>query len=508
LSIPDPAQGPEPEAPPAPDARATRALRGVARVVLTTVVGGAVALLAGVVVPRVLGPDAYGQLTFLAATFSIAAPMAGLGTGTVIFRQFAPLYDAGKFEQAAGLYKAILTVRALAVPVFAIGACVFLALANPFSPMPLTLVLVGLLIVAGTLTESLFVLQAGAQRPGTWGLWPLFRSLRQICFVPAGFLLAGLPGAVGGLLVGELVIGAVGLRLARGIVSLRATTADFGLLGTHAGLAARAWANQMLMLLAGMLGPVLVGLGTGEARETGFYGLALTFTMLGFNTAQRGVMSLTPVLSVFHEQGNRSRATLWAGMAVRGAILASVLLWGVCLLWGRPLIVLVLGEAFAPIWPLLAVLLAVLPFRCYTSVVHQACVLHGRPDLSIVPSLIRLTVFVGPGIWAMGRWGGVGLAGAYVISFAVGNVVAYVVVWRVLGVRISAARSALLLLGALPFAGVWLATPHVSAIAGAPLAAAAAILLAHVTRAFRFGDWATLYRAARGTPPQAARDEP
>ncbi|GEM_PF-3450982 len=481
------------------DSRPSHAVRGAAKIAAASYLANLAGIASGIVVPRFLGKEAYGEYAFLAAAFSMAVGLSELGLGLVITRHFAPLYDSGEHEKATGLYKAIFISRFISGFIASVGCFIFLELSNPFqSPLAASIIILFLVLLLNV-TDSLFRLQLGAQRYGYWGLIFPMRSFTRLLLVVPGFLIAGIPGAVGGLLLGECFISMMGFRLSRSVIPHWKVKADFKTLLSHTSLAGLNYTNQLIGVLERYIGVMMVAFITFSADMTGYYYLAMRLVLLLFSAPMQSFNSLTPTLSILHEQRDTERLSAWIGLAARCGILAFIMIWGVFSLVGRSAISFVLGESFEPVYSLLFILLLSSPFQWLGTIFYQVCNVYRRPGLNIPAGVVRIIIFVLLGIWFLELWDVTGLAAAYSISFVLSCGVTYLLVWLILGMRISPMRFIILLLCALPYIGglLW-AEGLWERLAAALTASAIALAVAHITGALRINDLSNLYRSLKG----------
>jgi O-antigen/teichoic acid export membrane protein len=439
------------------DHLATHAARGAAKIAVATYLSNLAAVASGIIIPRFLGKDAYGEYAFLTASFLLAGMSSRLGLRLIITRQFAPLYNSRELDKAAGLYRAyFLTNLASGLIVSAI-CFFFLEFASPFKISSSAFILVSLLLFTWSLSESLFVLQLGVRHYGYWGLV---------------FLL---------------------------LLPAKQIRPDFRLLWSHARLAILAFVTQLADNLRRYLGVMLVAFVTLNTDLTGYYELSLRIAVLVSSSLLLTAGSLMPTLSILYEQKDESRLFDWIELATRGGLFILILIWGVFALVGRPLIVFLVGESFEPVYPLVFILLLSLPFRWIETMYDQSCNVNQRPELNIPSRIVWLTSFVALGIWGLDKWNLPGLAAAYCLSFIVSCGVSYLVAWRALRVRIVKMRSLTMLLCASPFVAAlfWSVGVYERTIA-ASISVLLGFLIAQLSSSLRVNEIATLFRIAKG----------
>ena len=478
---------------------ASTALRGATKIVIGSYIANLLTIAAGILIPRFLGKQAYGEYAFFSAAFSLATGISSLGLGLVITRYFAPLFESGEQEKAVGLYNAFFLCRVLSGLIISISSFIFLEFTNPFKSSFAALILMFFLVLIWNVSDTLFTLQLGAQRYGYWGLRLPLRPLARLSLVIPGFFVAGIPGAIGGLVFGEFLISLFGFHLRRQVLPRKIVKADFAALWAYRRLVGLNYVNQLLGIVGNYLGVMLVAFTTYSAETTGYYALATRLVMLLYSAPQQALGSMTPALAILHEQKEASRFSTWIDLGIRGGIFGFVIIWGVFGLAGKPVIALLLGESFKPVYIILLALLISLPFQWIGNAMFQVCIVHERPELNIPSGLIWLICFGIFGLWFLDLWGPTGLAAAYTIATIISVTAAYLIVRFYLHIRIALMRCAILLFCALPFvAAMMLGENILERIAGAFIGIAAAAIIAHVTGALRIDEIAAFYRRLKG----------
>jgi O-antigen/teichoic acid export membrane protein len=481
------------------DSLATHTARGAAKIAAASYLSNLAAVVSGIIIPRFLGKDAYGEYAFLTASFLLAGMSSRLGLRLIITRQFAPLYNSDKLEKAAGLYKAYFLTNLASGLIVSVICFFFLEFANPFQISSSAFLFVSLLLFTWSLSESLFVLQLGVRHYGYWGLVFLLRSLTRLLLVVPGYIIGGMPGAVGGLLLGEGLTALIGHRLSSGLLPTKKIRADFAMLWSHIRLAILAFANQIADNLRRYLGVMLVAFITFITDFTGYYELAMRITVLVSSALIQTAGSLMPTLSILHEQQDQVRLFTGIELAMRGGLFVLILAWGIFVLVGRPLIVFLVGESFAPVYPLIFILLLYLPFRWIETVYDQLCNVYQRPELSLPSRIVWLVSFVVLAFWGFKKWELSGIAVAYCAAFIVSSGLSYLVVWKTIRVRIAMKRSLTLFLSILPFVAALIWSDDLSErIVAVPIAIISASLIAHITGSLRANEIRTFYQAIRG----------
>jgi O-antigen/teichoic acid export membrane protein len=478
------------------------ALRNAAKLGASLIATWTVALAVRMLLPRALGPEAFGAVSFAEAVAATAFVLVGVGADTYI-RQQIPTRPAHASEFVGGV---LLLRLALGVAVLGGVALLLHSLASPPEVRRVVYLCCG-----GQLAASMNgSLAALLHARGTVDGLSFANVAGKVLW--AGGVLAGLASGHGLTAVGaaylasELAKLAALLRLARRHLglSLRADPAV-----TRAVLVASLpfYANAVATSAATRIDvPILAAL-VGDAREVGWYGAAWNLSSLALLVAPVIGWVIVPLLARARARSDEDLSRALA-RAVEAVLLLGIPASLFLALGADVWIAVMYGDAFAPAAPALRILAPVFVFT-YVASVSGACLnVLGRGWTTTLVSVVGLVVNPALNVWlvpAGARWlaggGGAG-AGAAVATMVSEGVVAALLT-GLLGARAFDRRTIDLCARTLLVCAAVVAIHGALAPLGAArLAADAAayVLLAAQLRAVRWQELADLARSAWRRP--------
>ncbi len=344
-----------------------------------------------VLVPPVLGADAYGAYAACLALFAILVEVTDLGT-MPLFGRVAP----GLPPDAVRLLARQVLWSRLAL-VAGPGGLLLALLWTPRPEDPLLFALVLAAVLVTPVQQVLFGrLYARGEIARVMARDPM-RSALSLALVLPGYYAFGLAGAVGALVAAQVTLALVAA------VWARPAAADLAPPGTLKGLRAAlsfGLASGLpvvfttVAIKAGT--PLLARLGRPSA-EVGTFDLATQGFALAFALAAYPFAALLPALGTSVDGGNGEAAAALLERVVARTAAAALAAIALLALTAGPLLHAIFGAGFAGLYPLLLVLLGL---GIFPALVGQAglsrAILDRRPSRAILPAglLVGVTVLV------------------------------------------------------------------------------------------------------------------
>ncbi|MGH2627428.1 MAG: hypothetical protein ACRDHY_12345 [Anaerolineales bacterium] len=377
-------------------------------------------------VPRTMGPQAYGQLalvTSLAVWFELAS---GLGIGQVIARE-TPSFRLR--QDAVGLqsfFGSLVTLRAASGMV---AALVYFALTRIWLR---EIDLIVLVAVAGTVVVqsvggTLYSFFLGLNQAARWGANDVLSRWVPILFLVSGYSLGGLPGACVGLLAGEIIVAAIALGWARSYLSWSGLRASWVGLGPHVRFALGFYTSTVILAFFQRSGEPMVRIFTGDYTQVGYFGLAYAAYSAAEAVIPQVTMAFAPFLTALQLQGDPERVARWAERLARWLGAVGIAAVAGAFLLGEDLVPAIFGEDFGPVAIYLVPLALTLLPQAIGAVARMLAVVYDRPGEVVRASVLRLAL-----LWAVGpilvtRLGG---AGAALAVFLAVTAYAVYLAWR------------------------------------------------------------------------------
>ncbi len=412
------------------------------------------ALAFAVVVPRLMGPEAYGAyalVTSLAAWFVL---LGGLGLTNVIGRYMPGLVGR---EEGSVLQRFAGNLVVLRILSGGLAAFLYLVVMRLlFTELDgLLLWLIALNVWVQGLSTLLFAVFLGLNRADLWGTGDTLRRWLTVLLLPFCVWLGGLRGAGAALIVTEVTVIATGVWL----MPLRLSWPDLrpepARLAPYLRFGLIFFGSQLLLAAFQAGGEVLVRAISGDYVEVAYFALANSVYQTAAASIPPLAWSFVPLLSSRLESGDTRTINLWVERFVTWLAVVGIVVTLGCLFLAEAVTPLVFGEAYSPVATNLvplSVAFVVLGLGTATSLL---ALVHGRPGEALVASTIRLVSF-----WALGvplvRWHGswgacLAVAGASIAHAAYAG-------WRMRAELGSAARRwvTAVVLGVVPVPLLWL----------------------------------------------------
>jgi O-antigen/teichoic acid export membrane protein len=387
--------------------RERAAIRNVSLLLVArgVVLAGGVASAA--LVPRTLGPAAYGRydlITMLTFWFTM---LGGLGLGQVVSRQAPEMEAAGATLRLRMLFGSALVVRAIGGVVVAL---LYFAVTRLWlrEIEPLVLILLAFAVVLRNPASLCYSLFLGQGRIGRWAVPEVIRQWGSVAFALPGFLLGGFRGAVCGYLVSEVVISVLGVLGARERLSLSALRLDFVAMAPFWRVGLAFYASEIMMSAIERSGAVLLRLVTHDYAQVGMFGVSYQIFMAAVLSTNQIASSFVPLITLLRTRGEDAEQKLWVERLIKWLTVTSVLGFLGSLILGRDLAPLVLGRAYAPVYPNLVVLSATLLLVPLAHVCSVLTLTHDRPSILFKSAALKLIAFWCLGLPLTMRWGSLG----------------------------------------------------------------------------------------------------
>lgn len=406
-------------------------------------------VLLATVVPRVLGPAAYGHFSVVLTVVMIGTTALALG-GTPLMSRFVPAAPAPErpaLARALGLRLAASRAVQLTLLVV-LGAVLTRVVPEAFPPLHTALALGAL--VANVI--AMLALQAGLGL-GRTAPWNARYPLQNAVLIGAVVVLHPLAGVTGALVavvlsaVCALVVGGVAVRGVLGADGPAPPLPDGALrFGREQGTG---WA---LLQCAQRGGVLAVALLAGSSRQTGFAALAIGVALPAvyavlrlFTVSLPGLVGQTDVPSEADsgeaDSGGvaaaEERLRRLAGI-VLGVLLPAAALTGVVLEAAVPL---VFGTRYAGATGAFVPALALVVLGPVSALLLQGAALRLRPGATLWSALAGAVAFVVAAAVAVPAWGATGGTTAALAGAAVTVLVAARMLPGVVGVRLGAATA-------------------------------------------------------------------
>jgi O-antigen/teichoic acid export membrane protein len=435
---------------------AARGLESVAKLTGGRFAAQLVMLVAAVVIPRLLGADAYGVYAAWMAVVAIGGGLATFGLPMVETRYLAPLWSLGNRPAALALGSTIWTIK-LALATFAGGGVALWLFISPRLEASTAVTLcVGLLAFALYAHEAAISLYLPFGRVGTLSLFVLLRACLMLPVVVLSFLVWELLGIAAGMAALYIVLWLLSWRVLTGIAPLTPRGFHWAALRPYLAFSLAAFAANVAWRVQGHFSIYALA-NWVTPQEAAYLALALqlyNFLQLLILSARR---ALTPILAEMETRGESHRVQIWGDLVMRwtaATVAVAALGWG---LIGGDVVRLVFSDSFAPVHPTAALILGcALLYGCAESC-NMLLYVQGRARHAAFTMMVY-AAFTIAGLLVALRGPATGSAErtalAYVIAALVYFTVSYGVLFWASKIRLPIGRSLLLALPAFASPGL------------------------------------------------------
>ena len=388
-----------------------RALRNAGLLMAQRVLDVAGVTLFAAVVPRLLGPAAFGRFALLTSVSMWFTLLSGLGAVSMLTRSVPRMVAAGDEEGLRRLATSMAVLRAIT------GAC---AAAGFFLIATLLLgepdVLAAAFVAGAVLCRSVgnlgFALLLGLNDAARWGLGDLVRRWMIVGLVPLGFVAAGLRGACLGLLGAEATVLACALWWARPYLRRNAVDLSRSHLSPFLRISSLFAVGNLLLTLTHRSGETLVRFATNRYEEVGFFGAAYAVYLTVAHVMGQLVSSLAPHLVGQFELGRADAIGAWLERLLKYLAAVAVLSVAGAAMLGRALVPMLMGGEYAPVATNVSVITLALLTVAIGSVARLQVLVLDRPKALIAAAALEFAAFWAIGFPLASRFGSLGASAA------------------------------------------------------------------------------------------------
>ena len=350
-------------------------------------IGGA---LWALLIPRWLGPDAYGQFA-LAMAISLLLWWVGDFGGLEVFGRHIPILQERDPEQARRLFGQAFILRL----VVAISLTPLMLVVGPMIAPWLRgwpAALVGVSAGIHILSLTSFHLLYARKEMGKWAVETSWRLVTQLPLM----LLVGAYGLTAQMAVytlNELLYLILALWWTRRWFTRDALRPRPGLLRPYLRMGMGFWVTNIGLVILFRTGTILVQIFTGDSAQVSYFDLALVVFFLVYTIIDQLIRAFLPTVSEFHDEGQRERVGAWLEIVSRwGAALAmlAVIIVQYTADWIMPFI---LGSDYVEAALVLRVMLLSLPALALVGVGAVATAVRQSARAKLIALAIGIAVF-------------------------------------------------------------------------------------------------------------------
>ena len=353
-------------------------------------------LLFAVLIPRLMGPETYGQYALVTSLSIWFVLFSGLGFTPLIGRYVPQFAHQGDRQALKAFFGNLLTVR-LASGALAAGLYLLLTFLWLRDLDPVVLAVAAGTVFLRAVATLFFTLFLGLNQAARWGMGEIVRRWVSLAFLFPGFYLGGLRGAVLGLLLTEAIVLTVGVWWARPHLSWPGLRLDVRRMLPFLQFGLIFFASDLLLSGFRRSGEALVRGISGDYAQVGYFGLAYNVYLTAGLAIPQLTLAFAPLLTTLLAQEQAAALKEWVERLLKWLAIGGVLGVFGALFLADDLVPLVLGADYEPVAAnLLPLALTLLPLAL-SSVARLLALVYDRPGAALAAAGVRLVAF-----WVLG----------------------------------------------------------------------------------------------------------
>jgi O-antigen/teichoic acid export membrane protein len=406
-----------PRSEPTPEARTTT--QNISLVALLRALQYPFLLLSAMLVPRFMGPDAYGQFALLLSLLIIASSFVDLGIGDICGRFVPEMHVQGDEQRIKALGSNLLGLK-IALDTLAVllllGLMVLLyGDRYPFSYF----MVIGAILFVVDLGAVPYYIVFGLNQLGKYALREPLKRLLSPGLTLVSFYYFGLFGALASTLLVEIGLALTYFWWSKPHLERPRLRIDFGFLAPYLRYGSVFYISWILLALFQKLGNPLIQSATGSHAEVAAFDIANQMFWTAFAFIQGILGAFVPIFTRLLLTGRESKIAVWSSIAVKYmTILCLVPVWG--FLWLAPDIVpMVLGPGYTGVIPNATVLLPAIVLVTFAQMGVVFSAVYKRPGNVLRALCLTLVAFLATAIPLTLSFGSFGCAIATLLATGV-----------------------------------------------------------------------------------------
>jgi O-antigen/teichoic acid export membrane protein len=329
-----------------------------------------------ILVPRMMGPEVYGQFALLISIATILASLVNLGIGDTCGRYVPELQARGgnravvTFASNFLAFKSLVTIVALGL----ITPGLYWMYGNGASPV--MFVIVALMVLVVDWESVVYSLLFGQNRLMRFSVREPLRRVVSLALILTLFPQFGLMGALFSTLMAELAMLVLGGYWTRKSFTLRDLRPDLGALEPYLKFGAAVYLVWLFLNLWQRLGNLLIEHLLRDSSEVAYFDIANQFFLVILSITVMIINSLIPIFSTFAQAGRGDTVAAWSRRLVKYVTILNMTAFGGLLILGADLIPMLIGGDFEDVYPNVIVLSVAL----FPSVLIQIGFVHAVVD--------------------------------------------------------------------------------------------------------------------------------
>jgi O-antigen/teichoic acid export membrane protein len=380
------------------------------------------------VMPRLMGPQIYGQFSLLTSLALWISNGSALGI-TPIMGRYVPEFLIR--DERKELLKFVGQLAATRLFLGSLGAALYFTIIKLWLQELdwIIFVFMAASVFFSIISFYVYALFLGLNQASNWVMNETLKCWGSLVLVLVGVLIWGLKGACLGLALTELLVLGVGLILGKAYLGKSFSWPDLSYLAPFLRFGVLFFAADIIMSSLQYGGASLIKVIAQDYTEISFFGLAYqgySMTVVFFN---QFALAFAPFLAGLLARQETSAFEYWVEQLLKWLLVSGILVVFVTLFLADSLIPLLIGEAFRPVALNLTIITLSLLIQGVASVGSALTIVKERPRMNLVASALRLLGFLLGGVVLISWRGSLGASLAVIVGAGL-QVAYYMLRWH------------------------------------------------------------------------------
>jgi len=339
-------------------------------------------ILSMMLIPRIMGPEIYGEYALLISIITMTASMIDFGGGTDIFGRFVPEFQVqSKADQISRLSSGILALKSIIdlFTVLVLFPILYLFYGTRF-PGSYFLLVVAIVLVRDWQTVP-YALLFGLNKLVWFASQDPMRRALSLVFILLLFHYFNLFGAVLSTLVVECCLGVFAFYWTSSYFCWQHFRVDLNFLKPYVSFHAFFYVSAFLLNAWQRLGNPLIVSMAKDSRQVALFDIPNQIFLITATFTLVVIASLTPIFTKLLLVGKEGKITSWSRLILKYTAVFCVMTLSGFLLAGQDLIPLIIGPAYRDIFPNGVVLLSAMFPMSIVQLGQVFSVVYKRPGL-------------------------------------------------------------------------------------------------------------------------------
>jgi len=373
---------------------ATITTRNISGVLLLRVAQVPFLALYVMLVPRIMGPEIYGEFAFLISIITIASSLVNIGIGD-IYGRFIPELEARNEWRSINILftnmfalKTIITVTVTVVLFLMLN----LAYGNRFLLGYFMLIAITVMIIDW---ESVFYsLLFGLNKLVKFSLREPIRRMLSLALVLILFHYYGLFGAIGATFLVEISMLVLGFFLTRNYFHFKDFSVNLSLLMPYLKFGFILYVSGFLLIFWQRFGNILIDFLTKNSGEIAFFDIANNIFLIFMSMTLITINSLIPMFTKFLITAKEYKIAIWSNRVIKYMVILNMIFFSAFVFVGSDIILLLIGSDYAEVFPNAVVLLFCLFPMTFAQIGFVYSVVYKKPQRYLQALCFAIVTFL------------------------------------------------------------------------------------------------------------------